>query len=918
MCNVLNRLVSTIAILGVLLAGMPVREAHAGSTITVNSATEPVGLLSVVPDGLCTLREAISSANADNSVTGDCVDGSGADTITFAANYTITLNLTPGQLVITSPITITGNGSANTILQAHSSPNTATWRVFEVQQGGSLTLQNLTVRHGGCHGACPTEPHAGGAIYNAGTLTISNSVLTANTAGRGGAIENTNTLAVTNSTLSDNDATGSGGAINSYTGVMTVTGSTFSGNDSSWGGAINSASDAAWTVTNTELSGNTALTDGGAINNGHAALSITDSLLSGNSAGELGGGVSAHISAFTSPGPLTMINTTFSGGSALHGGGVYTEGTLNITGGTFSGNAATGTGGAIHIWGPINVAATTFAGNQADKGGAIYNKAGIGVANSTFYNNSAATIGGAIHNYYGTLTLRNSTLAGNSAPTGGGIGNEATLNYTNTIIADSTAGGDCANTGAGAVGTNLNNLVEDGSCAASLTGDPMLGALADNGGNTQTMALQAGSSAINAGDDVTCTSSPVSGADQRGVARPQGPFCDIGAYEARYYSISGNAGAAGAELSYTQNGPKTTITDANGSYAFTVLEHWSGTVTPSKEGCAFTPTNRAYSDVTTSWAGENYAATCTAPTFLTRGNAGVPDAVLSYDDGAPQSVTADPDGAYGFTVPSGWSGTVTPAKDDFLFNPASRSYADVNADQLNQDYAAEKQTPIIARLYPEADTTACRKPNVGVELILAALVRTPAGAFDASKVTLKLDGGNVTSQAQIRVNLTSPANRATILYTPPVDLVLGTHQAQFIYPGVSGLQTATWNFTAANMACGTTLTMSPAEPAASDETQQQASAERIQTSEQERDPSVGPKSIEVEPLGAEPAGTNLQAAVEPSVAATQEIVAEGASPADLAAEPTTFPDAAATQPVIREWRGSPTRVPHRRVAPWPH
>jgi hypothetical protein len=305
--------------------------------------------------------------------------------------------------------------------------------------------------------------------------------------------------------------------------------------------------------------------------------------------------------------------------------------------------------------------------------------------------------------------------------------------------------------------------------------------------------------------------------------------------------------------------------------------------------------------VTTNRFDQNYAATCTVPTFLIRGNAGVPDAVLSYDNDGPRTVNSDVNGDYGFTVPSGWSGTVTPAKDDFQFNPASRSYANVNADQLNQDYAAEKQTPIIARLYPEADTTACRKPNVGVELILAALVRTPAGAFDASKVTLKLDGGNVTSQAQIRVNLSSPANRATILYTPPVDLALGTHQAQFIYPGVSGLQTATWNFTAANMACGTTLTMSPAEPAASDEAQEQAPAERVLTSAQATDSSLGTK------------------ATEPWVAATQDAVAEvEASPIAPTVEINPFPDSAAAQPVIREWRGSPTRGPYRRVAPWPH
>jgi hypothetical protein len=68
--------------------------------------------------------------------------------------------------------------------------------------------------------------------------------------------------------------------------------------------------------------------------------------------------------------------------------------------------------------------------------------------------------------------------------------------------------------------------VEDGSCSASLSGDPKLGALADNGGPTQTHALLGGSPAINAGDDVICPTT-----DQRGIVRPQGEHCDIGAYE---------------------------------------------------------------------------------------------------------------------------------------------------------------------------------------------------------------------------------------------------------------------------------------------------------------------------------------------------------------------------------------------------
>jgi len=67
-----------------------------------------------------------------------------------------------------------------------------------------------------------------------------------------------------------------------------------------------------------------------------------------------------------------------------------------------------------------------------------------------------------------------------------------------------------------------------------LHGDPNLGPLANNGGSTQTFRLLPGSPAKDAGDDATCAASPVNNLDQRGVTRPQGSHCDIGAIEQGY------------------------------------------------------------------------------------------------------------------------------------------------------------------------------------------------------------------------------------------------------------------------------------------------------------------------------------------------------------------------------------------------
>ena len=158
------------------------------------------------------------------------------------------------------------------------------------------------------------------------------------------------------------------------------------------------------------------------------------------------------------------------------------------------------------------------------------------VSNSTFSGNSAGYAGGGICNLgplsAGTaLTVTNSTLSDNSSVEGGGIYNgfDNTLTLENSIVANSSNGGNCFGpiTGAG------NLSYPDASCPGS-NADPMLGPLQDNGGPTLTMAPDLASAAINAGNDTTCQTDPVSGHDQRGVIRPVGPHCDVGAVEVNY------------------------------------------------------------------------------------------------------------------------------------------------------------------------------------------------------------------------------------------------------------------------------------------------------------------------------------------------------------------------------------------------
>jgi CSLREA domain-containing protein len=233
------------------------------------------------------------------------------------------------------------------------------------------------------------------------------------------------------------------------------------------------------------------------------------------------------------------------------GGGIANENSaLTVTSSAFYGNSATsgGAGGGIYnINGSLTVLKSTFAGNSAPNGagGGIDNGPGgtLTVANSTFSGNSAGSVGGGLENSGSAATVINSTFSGNSAAGGsnhgGGIWNNIgnTLNLKNTILANSVSNDDCYNQDGNAIASNINNLIEvngpgGNMCGTPLiSGDPVLGALLNNGGTTQTIAITNTSPAYNAGDNATCAAAPVNNVDQRGVARPYGAMCDIGAFE---------------------------------------------------------------------------------------------------------------------------------------------------------------------------------------------------------------------------------------------------------------------------------------------------------------------------------------------------------------------------------------------------
>jgi len=271
-----------------------------------------------------------------------------------------------------------------------------------------------------------------------------------------------------------------------------------------------------------------------------------------------GNGPASWGGAVINWGTLTINNSTLSDNLGLYGGGVFNSGTLTINNSTISGNSAEDGGGVFGNGGTVTINSSTLSENTATPasglGGGIYTNAGtVTLNNSTLSGNRSAWNGGGIATSdAATILIQNSSIISNTADyddtetgDGGGISAYATTVYTvtNSIIAnnqDGTGSGtggeapDCTVidvSGSGGIYSDGQNLIGT-TTGCSFTSDvsdilntnAIVGSLADNGGDTFTHALLAGSPAIDAGNSAEAT-------DQRGISRPQGSADDIGAYE---------------------------------------------------------------------------------------------------------------------------------------------------------------------------------------------------------------------------------------------------------------------------------------------------------------------------------------------------------------------------------------------------
>jgi len=449
--------------------------------------------------------------------------------------------------------------------------------------GGLMTVTSATLTNNVANGASGS----GGGILNLlGELVVTDSDISNNSATRaGGAIEDNggdgdSIVTISNTKLNNNStgsAPGNGGGLH-ITGEGEVTiigGEVFSNTASAEGGGLWNSAVGSLTITNTVVSGNTASgadadQGGGGLFNDGGVMTVSGAIITNNAADGAAGSGGGILNL---GGQLDVRGGEISGNSALRaGGGIEDNATPADTEVTImqvlfkenSTGAAPGNGGALHITGPGDVIITesTVTGNTASaEGGGLWNSAvgSLNVMRSTIDNNSAAGTsaengGGGLYNDGGFMTVIASTISSNSAPTdGGGIKNVGTLQlYNVTIFENSSANGvggvanmggtvDTSNsiiahttgTGADCGGFTVtgSNLDSDGTCGASITADPLLNELFNNGGSTATHWPSDTSPAFAAGNVDDCAAEPVDSIDQMGVPI-RATACSLGAVSA--------------------------------------------------------------------------------------------------------------------------------------------------------------------------------------------------------------------------------------------------------------------------------------------------------------------------------------------------------------------------------------------------
>ena len=463
-----------------------------------------------------------------------------------------------------------------------------------IYNGGFMTLTNTAVNYnrsggmaGGLYNAGPTTTVIitgsqfvsntaitgwGGGIFNYAPLVLTNTLVQGNTAAGGGGLHNNNgSVTMTGGQVLSNTATttgGSGGGIRS-SNYLKLIGVTVQHNQTVGSGGGILASDqlivldsviaynngfqggglsiTGGTLDHTSVTTNTAMYGGGLFNNGTINL-VNGSALNDNIAYQ-GGGVFNNGTLIVNGGSIRSNTTITYCLGCSNGAGIYNAHILRLNSAIIASNqTASGSGAGVFnaSSGDFTAINSAIVSNTSGlgSGGGISNTGILSMTNVTLSGNAANGDGGGLANTNSArlsyVTIANNIADNDSdgAGTGGGVANTGALKFTATII-----GGNQVKTGlsadcAGALNSADYNVLEtmaqctiSGATAHNHTSvDPALDLLTNTGG-TWAHSLLAGSVAINNGDPVHCPAT-----DQRGVARPIGSTCDIGAFESPYLS----------------------------------------------------------------------------------------------------------------------------------------------------------------------------------------------------------------------------------------------------------------------------------------------------------------------------------------------------------------------------------------------
>lgn len=567
--KVLPRILTLLFVLGLLVSVGAVMAANIPQaslqTITVDTTVDEL-----IDNGNCSLREAVQAANEGTAVD-NCPAGGITTTIMIpAGTYSLTIPLDfdddyhTGDLDILTSVIIKGAGADVTILDANKLD-----RVFFISDEGNAEISDVTIT-GGNAGLDPDgEGRDGGGIWvYEGRLYLHDAIVKGNEAHKGatlgglggGIMGNGAEIIVKDVEISGNDAAATGGGLHVRDGIGIVENSHIVENNSGnvGGGishqAINTSS--SMSVAHSTVVSNTAAFNGGGLSNAFstaltATLSLDHVVVDGNSAfigtdylRGLGGGIAnaLHIGTSSGKGILNISNSTISNNSATNGGGIgstpatatgYVQMEVMIDNSAIIGNVANGTGaqvgnggGILNLDGSLTVRNSTIARNQATGTGSALSGLGGGIfAGSQAFPNSvslAAT----------TISENTAALAGDGV-TNANMGGSTAIQFKNTLVAENGVM-NCLNNGGTMTSLGFNwdsqNVCGFNQITDWVDSDPMLGDLTEMNG-TAIYPLLAGSGAIDNGSCTDHNDNPIA-TDQRGMSRPQGTVCDIGAYEA--------------------------------------------------------------------------------------------------------------------------------------------------------------------------------------------------------------------------------------------------------------------------------------------------------------------------------------------------------------------------------------------------